>query len=642
MNLGIPLGLGARSVVGFEAPLTLNDLSRPALVLSEFYNAFGDSTTAGVGAPAGQDWPSQFRVIADGPTGAFNGGSTGNNGSSIVEIGNGGIGGENSTSITGRIVALASSHPAQVGRTSFYNAGLNDYNTVVPGFARDWPAQVKTNYTTAAATLTGGKRLLAPLAVASNRNHAGTRQGANHLFHEFDMAASFGNLAFDLHRYMRFVRQLEAPSGTADAYALSIGALPYKYRGGTDFADVDFPRLTGSADPANLNHPEGTIFNQTVAGTSWRKLGASGSGSWELTDDTHFSKYGYAVIARIAGDMAIAEEGNGPPVVCPDKFRIAADAPAGTVVGQVRYNGAADRFGLRTYADGAVADFAISNTGQITKVGSGALTQGVTELVVIAKNEHGTLLSPVDIYVARPSTQTAPALRTVAAPYLSIAGTDFHGMTNGKTISGAFWIEVDDLATTQQIMLFARTSTPTQPVSIQIATNGRLVTNIRDADNTLISPAASGTAALTVGNAAWVTFAFDFATNTRCAYIGETALSLGSITNGVNIPLADSNPLFLSGNSVQLERTLTTPFRGKVGYFAFWDKYVDWTDSANRRLLYNTDGTAVSRTPYAAVGGHVPAFELWGGVGDWLWGTPDGSVSPKILSTAHRARALLT
>ena len=633
-----------------NAPLAAVSITpvRNADTMTGFVNAFGDSTTAGVGSATGSDWPNLYRSIVSGPTGAFNGGLAGNNGPAIVDIGNGGVGGENSASVTGRITGLSPTYSAQLGRTMFYGAGLNDYNTVVSGWARNWPAQVKTNYATAAAALTGGKKLYAFLAPAENNAVGGLRWGADHRFHYLDMAATYSERAIDLARYMRFVRELEAPSGTADALALSMGQIPYTYRGSTgsyastDFADGDYAIQTAAGVPTNLAFPEGTIYGNTTNLQSYRKYGASGAGAWSLTDIKHFSRQGNQVIARYAADIAKADEGNGPPVVPPTRARVAANLANGGTVCQLPVIGTATSYALRTYANGPVTEYAVSSTGLVTKATASNLTEGVTRLVVVASNALGQLVSPLDIFVGRATTVTAPVLRTIAAPYISISGRDAHGMADGKQISGACYFRLSSLAATNQIVALGRTSAPQIPVNISIGTTGLSRFLIYDSANTLVGNLTGTGGTMSINTTYWLLWAFDFATNTRCAYLNETALTLGSITNGTNIPLADSNPLYLASRGPSEFNDGLSFLTGQCGFLMFTDGYIDWTNATNRRALYATDTTPATRTPYAAIGGVTPKQELWGGVGDWLWGSPDGSYGPALLSPSHRASTLLT
>lgn len=625
--------------------LAIASLSRPTLALAEFYNAFGDSTTNGVGAGAGQSWPQAFRDIATGQTAGFHGGTGGNNGTSIEDIGNGGVGGENSASITARITALDPTYATELARTSFYCAGLNDYDSGVSGWSRNWPAQVKSNYATGAAALTGSKRMIALLAPADNDHADGNEWAADHRFHFFEMVDTYGELAFDLARYLRFVRQLDAPSGTADADALAQGGIPYTFRGSdssTDFANYDAASISGSGAPSDLNYDEGTIYWRTGNNSSYRKLGASGAGSWELVDTKHFSQWGYDRIARLAGDIAIAEEGDGPPVCPPARFRITADAANGAAVGTVDQIGTATAFALRTYDDEAVTDFAISSSGAITKATASALTEGVTELVVVAQNANGVLLSPVDIYVARPSTETAPELRPIASPYISVAGRAEHGMTDGKQISGAFYFNTSAIGANQQLALLTKTGAPNQPFSLQISSSGNTRILAYDAANTLVANLNIGTHKVTAGSPFWILFALDFATDTRCAYLTEDAQTVASITNGSDIQMEEVTPRFLNSAGVREYYNGANPFTGSIGFMALWDDYIDWTNATNRRALFDVSGNPATRTPFAAIDSVVPQFELWGGKGDWLWGSPDGSADAKLLSISHRARTLMS
>lgn len=623
--------------------LTLADVSRPALVLANAVNAFGDSITLGVGSPTGEDYPNKFRAIATGQTFAFDGGEGGNNGAAIEDIANGGIGGQVSTEVTARITALAASHPAQVARPTVLCVGTNDLTLTVPGSTRNWPAQVKTQTDTAAAALTGGNRLFSLLAPPHNHQSAGSVIGADHAFHRADMVAHRGELAIDLGRWLRFYRERQGPpSDGADKMALDFGVIPFRYRGGdSDFTDADHSPIQGAGNPTDLAQPDAKIYWNTTTHKEWRKIGASGSGYWEEVDPKHFSKHGNATIARLVGDILLAEEGNGPPFAAPATFSIPADAPGGTVVGQLGVIGVADGYQLRTYDDQPAVGLTISASGEIVKSGSSPMTEGELRLIAVGGNEYGAIDSPVDILVTRPASVTKPQMRTIASPGLALCGRMAHGMADGKAFSTAHWLRPDARAT-QQLVLMTRSGAgnPTQPIGLALQSNGKQRLTMRDSANVQQFFDLNNT--YDAGVAFWLLTAWDFETNTRCAYLTEAPQTIGDLAPCQNIPLADANPFFLAANETRLLRPLSNPFVGGVGFVAFWDSYVDWTVAANRRALFDVSGNPADRTPFAAIAGQVPKFEQWGGKGDWFAGSPDGTVGPHSLSLSHQARDLLT
>jgi hypothetical protein len=639
--------------------LTLASLSRPALALTNYYNAIGDSMTFGVGTPvSGGDYPSQLRaLISTDIVSGFHFGATGGNmGTAIHKVGNGGLSGQNTTTITGSITGNTTSYASENARTTFYMGSVNDYNTAVAGWARDWPAQVKANTATAAAAITGSEGLWSFLTVPENNCQAGMRYGADHRFHFLDMAAARGRKVVDVNRWLRMKRKLDGITpGTADDWAVNVmGHVPYSYRGGTlDFdGTVDLPWIaSGTASaPTDLNQPEGTIGYNT-AGTTYRKFGAPGAGSWTAVDIKHFSKTGYAAIARLAGDVAAAIEGIGPPFVPPARFRCAADVASGTVVGQVLPTGTVTQYALRNYDDTPVTAFAIDASGSVSRTATGSLTEGVTGIVVMAKNANGALASPLDIFVSRATTVTKPQMRTIASPGITMSGRDAHGMADGQQVSGAMWITTPPSGTQSYYVDLTRSTNPvtypTTPFALSINSSGLLQIMVYDNTCTTSSsnPTYRASATVSPNTTYWIAWSLDISTNTFTVYLNETKATisvLGFNTPGGTINLSDANPLFLASSSAKESYNGQYNHVGNIGFFMFTDGLIDWTNAANRRLLYNIDATAATRTPYAAIGGVTPRFELWGGAGDWLWGSPDGSYGPKLLSISHKANTLMS
>ena len=651
------VGEGTRAAQQSATPSTssptIADVSRPAAALAAFYNGTADSTMAGVGSATNSDWPSQFRtIVTTNVVSGFHMGVGGNSGTAISKIGNGGQSGQNSTFCTGIVTANASGFPAEMGRTLFYHPGINDYNTAISGFARDWPAQVKTNYAAAAAAVTGGDGAWDFCPIPEYDRSSGLRTGADYNYFVLDMAATYGRKFVDMPRHMRHVRKLAGiTAGTADDWCVNkMGVIPYSYRGNsanTDIANYDAVWITNAGIPngttPGLAYAEGTICWDSTNLKSYVKLGASGAGSWTGIDIKHLSKWGNIAIARMAADIAAAIEGIGPPFVCPARFRVAADAAASAVVGQVVYTGTANAFGLRDYADNPVTTFAISPTGQITRTASGTLTEGITELVGTVKNGNGVLTFPVDIYVARASTVTAPPTRTIASPGISVTARDAHGMADGTKFSGAIRINPSSLAAGPTILQLIRAAAPTTALLFKISSSGVVQVQVWNSSNTQIGALNFGGAGTTIttGSPFNILFAIDSAGGTKIGYVNETAATISASLSAGTIPLADTNPIMLAGAGPRELYNGGVAYLGGIDYMMFVDDYIDWTVAANRRALFGSGSpfTPATRTPYAAIGtsGISPRFEQWGGIGDWMWGSPDGSYGPKLLSTAYKA-----
>jgi hypothetical protein len=666
-----PLSAEQSATPANAATLTLASLSRPPLALTNFYNAVGDSMTFGVGTPiSGGEYPAQLRTLitTDVVAGFHFGAVGGNVGTAIHKVGNGGLSGQNTqtitASVTGNLSAGGGAYAPENARTTFYMGSVNNYNNTISGWQRDWPAQVKSDTTTAAAAISGGDGLWTFLTIPENNRTAGMREGADHRFHFLDMVATRGRKVVDVARWLRMKRQLDGITpGTADDWAVNVmGHAPYSYRGGSHDFDgtVDLPWIaSGTASaPTDLNQPEGTI-GYTTSGVTYRKIGASGAGSWETVDIKHFSKTGYAAIARMAGDVAAAIEGVGPPFVPPARFRCALDAASGTIIGQVLPTGTVTQYALRHYDDTPVTEFAIDGSGNVTRTGMGTVTSGMTSLIVMAQNANGALASPLDIFVTRASTVTVPQMRTIAAPGIAITARDAHGMADGQKVSGAMWITTPPSGVQADYVLMARSTPgstyPGTPLLLVINSAGLLQLTVYDssantsASNPTYRVNSTGTT-IKANTTYWLCWSLDISTNTFVVYASDAAVTLGTPnynTPGGALQLSECNPMFLAGSAPTESYNGTYNHTGNIGLLMFADGLIDWTNAANRRRLFNTDGTAVSRTAYAPFkdpGGNdvVPRFELWGDVGDWLWGSPDGSYGPRLLSVAHKANTLLS
>ena len=239
----------------------------------------------------------------------------------------------------------------------------------------------------------------------------------------------------DQARWLRFQRARENPDpANADALALSLGVIPYSYRGYTNtgvYAQGDPAIAVQSAAPTiGGAGTDGALIWATTPAKMYR----CGSEGWQVCETKHPGVAGNVKGALLRRDVQAASEASGPPLVNPIEMRCAKDAANGAAVGQLVYTGAVTALALADSTGTISTDFAVSNTGAVTRLGTGALADGLTQLIVAATNANGTLYSPLDIYITRPSTMTAPQMRTIAAPGLSIAGRQAWGAVDGPAV----------------------------------------------------------------------------------------------------------------------------------------------------------------------------------------------------------------
>lgn len=132
MLLGLSQAIGDVGVLAAgrgAAPSPALAVSRPPVALTRFWNLWGDSTTAGVGAAVASSYPAQIRSAATGLSGqSFHGGTgAGDNGAAVAIVGNGGKGGDTTAQIAARVAAAKAGYPAEMDRPQVFAGGLNDF-----------------------------------------------------------------------------------------------------------------------------------------------------------------------------------------------------------------------------------------------------------------------------------------------------------------------------------------------------------------------------------------------------------------------------------------------------------------------------------------------------------------------------------
>ena len=619
--------------------------SRPAgFTIANTATAAGDSTDFGVGVPTGQSVVDKMRAgVTSGPSAqnwhlaygsGNNAGATKGDQLGVLYFGNAGCSGQNTAYIANLVQLVKTNYPAEIARFWFLSGGLNDYNTGVTGWSRDWPAQVKTNFAAMAAAIDGiATDYFFMLAPPESSNAPGTSIAADHKFHRRDMLATYGRRVVDQARWLRFQRARENPDpANADALALTLGVIPYSYRGYTNTG------VYAQGDPAIAVQAAGpTIGGAGTDGaliwaTTPAKMYRCGNEGWQVCEIKHPGVAGNVKGALLGRDVQAASEASGPPLANPIEMRCAKDVAHGAAVGQLVYTGAVTAFALADYAGTISPDFAVSNTGAVTRLGTGALADGLTQLMVAATNANGTLYSPLDIYITRPSTMTAPQMRTIAAPGLSIAGRQAWGAVDGPAFSFAFWVNMPLTAT--QFLYFLNGSTGFNPAYCSISTNGKLSLVLNQGGANILP--TTTTASVVANTDVWLFGKVN--ASTVQLYAGDTAKAFTVGAPGGNYALSTASPVFLANTPGNQIKEPVSPLTGGCGFLAFWDADIDWSVQATRRQLMNADGSPLAgRTPYSAVGGTAPRMEMWGGKGDWLYGTPDGSNGRQTMSLDYRA-----
>jgi len=646
-------------------------VSRPAtFALADTWNSIGDSMTAGVGAPTNGDWPFQARaLITSGPTAQpfhLLGTATQVNAN---YIGNGGIGGEPTPGFKTRTDYMVANYASEMNRPFIFEGSVNDYSnqavgySTTLGYGRNWPATVKGNIAGMVTQITGGKDWFHILPPSEGVFSAGLRQGASHVFHRRDMIATYGRRALDFQRHaVDSAQPSTAGSGTRETsgpdyfYSQVNGSIPLSLRSNGSNTNIpynDAPPYLGNFSnvaPTDLNYAEGQFAYDTTNLKSWQKLGASGTGSWQVVDDKHFNSAGYTLMARMAADAMNASQGDGPPFAGPQEYLCRVDMADGATLGTVPFTGTATTAAITTDKAGATVStrWQISTTGVITrKVGAPALTQGMHTVYVWLGNATGMLRSVLDVYVEK-AAATAPARFATSGTGVSLYGRDSHGFPNGTQISGAALIRVDTLADAPAIAYFnshgtSGAGTSTFYWSINAIGVVTFLSTTNAANQAVFASNANVTSAtLTAGAWTWVLFNFDVTAGTGQVYLNDTAKTWAPTFNAGAINFADTTPAFLAKRPPGQFDNGNGVLKGGFGPILLFPGIVDWSVAATRRQLFDTGGLPAARTPFSAVGGVAPYFDTSSGLGGLLYGVSDSANPQSLVVPSWRARQLLS
>ncbi len=637
-----------------QAPLAV---ARPPFAIAQPWNLWGDSTTFGVGAPGGSDYPQLLRTMATTGGGAPAGVAChlgAPNDGTRTGVCNGGVSAENSAGIGARVATLAGgSNAAEMQRPQIFSGGLNNYNAGVPGWSRNWPAQVLSDLGLAAARIGGGRDWFHILAPSEDNRSDGMVEGASHVHHRRAMTAAHDRRILNFQRYARDHPDPVAISGYDIVQAGTNGAIPISLRGTSTSvatpAYCDAPPIVVAGVPTDLLQEDGQIAWNSTALTVHRKLGASGGGSWQAVDVKHFSAAGNALMARMVGDAMMASEGTGPPFASPCELLTTVDVPVGAIVGRLPHTGTATTMALTVDRAGIVplTTLAIAADGAITRTGAGTLMPGMQTVYAWTGNAAGTLRTPLDLYVDA-ATGVPPARFTVGGTGIALYGRESHGLPNGQQIAGAMLVRVDTLATAPFLVNLTKGPGGQTSFAVKVLVDGRLsfVGNNNSATTTLgvnlIMATGQGIAA---GAWTWILFSLDFAAGTASIWFNDTARTPGAFPGsgaaGGSFNFSDTSPLFYAARPPQQLDDGLNVLKGGFGPLLLFAGSIDWSIAANRRALFDTGGLPVARMPFSPVAGVTPHFDTSGGIGRFLWGCADPTNPQTLLVPSWRARSLL-
>lgn len=603
-------------------------ITRPNLATAETFQVFSDSTGGGVGTtttPVNYSWPGQLAATMTG-------------GGSIV---NNAVGGTTSTQGLATVTAASA---GVKGNHFFLSYGLNDLDTLV-GNRRDWSFSgfTKGNLAAMKAQQTGGKQCAFVLALRPDYSSPGQKGAADITHHYRDMVATYGADAVNASRFMRAQADRVGP----DWWNVRMRrGVPLSKQGqSTNLIGINnAPFLTNAGAFTDLANDDGRIGWNSVNLRWERKINATTLGSWAATDTKHYSRWGYADVSTIMGDWTRAMLGIGAPFAPPQEFRCAFDVAANALIGTVAIRTSTSAFGSAARAEIIAGNddfvFDIDPFGRIYRSRRGTIKRQVYTLTIKLTGATGlSSLGIVDIFVGRASTQTTPQRLLIPSP-VSLYGMEGHNLSSaGKVVSGAVWMSCSNLSTSPYLFSWLTGAAGTQSRMFarlgwdSATSTGRLQLSITNAAGANILTANSrvqqfGGQGIPQNTWGWLTWSVDLNTGTVIAYWNDSALSFtgtGSTLTFTNttIPMADMSPgPFLNTRALYgADTTGLTPFLGGLGYGALWDEYIDWTNAAIRRQLFNVDGTAAITNSTGTIDGKASKL-VWfqGEPVDLAWG----------------------
>ncbi|HQS69242.1 MAG: hypothetical protein B7Y36_18360 [Novosphingobium sp. 28-62-57] len=232
---------------------------------------------------------------------------------------------------------------------------------------------------------------------------------ADRTFHNRDLLATYGADVINVSRFMRYTVERCGP----DLWNVQTNAGTPISKQGLNLVAVpvnNAPFIVNAGAFADLNYDDGQIGWNSVNLRWERKSGARGTGSWQVVDAKHYSRWGNVDMAAVVADWYQAMQGTGAPFAPPQEFRCAFDVAARALIGQVAIRTSASAFGAATRAEIVSGNddfvFDIDPQGRIYRSLRGTMKRQIYTLVIRLTGATGlSSLGIVDIFVGRASTQ---------------------------------------------------------------------------------------------------------------------------------------------------------------------------------------------------------------------------------------------
>lgn len=294
----------------------------------------------------------------------------------------------------------------------------------------------------------------------------------------------------------------------------------------------------------------------------------------------------------------------------------AVPAP-GDSVGSIVAYGTGGTFSLD--ASNTQTDYAVSSSGALTRIGATPPLRDITWAAVKTVKPGGN--DKVQPLIGVCERAASGVSRMVEFDGVSIIGMPDSKLANSVKMSLLMRLQSTDQSVVQNVM--GAVSGNTQCI-VRLLTGGTLDFSWRNAANTTLFSQTTAANFRTIDPVRWVGVCLDFT---------GAAVGINKIVTWID-PAGTTPTLTqdaLGADSVRLDAPLaiaaltargsssTTYGKFRIGDFAIWRDYIDWTVLARRQEVANADGTPKSAwvSGGAVTNGLTPEFYFGGNAGDW-------------------------
>ncbi len=333
-----------------------------------------------------------------------------------------------------------------------------------------------------------------------------------------------------------------------------------------------------------------------------------------------------------------------------------ATPAAGDVIGMLVAYGSGGTFALD--ASNTQSDYAISSSGQITRIGATPPLRDVTWMAVkISKAGRFDKVQPL-IGIAE---RAAPGVsRLVEFDGDCIIGQPDSKLANGSKVTLLFRVQAIEAVLTNVMGAFSTTG-----LRVQISAAGNIDVLWRNAAVTtvsILSKTSAGALFTPASPARWVAVCIDLsnpaAERTELHTWVDPASATRDVTvlAGANQPGVDTTtnfnvvlnqPWCLGHQTISFSGTPPAFGKSRIGDFTVWNDFVDFDVLANRQAVANADGTPKTawvsgggvtdgKTPYMRLAGNAANFRMARITGSGAPATP--GASGQYFAFANRTR----